>query len=224
MVRIKEVSCGIKVDSQHGNWTVLGVPFSAGDGNYNYRVVAQCQCGAIRVVQCRNLAQGTSERCRSCNSAAQSFKHGDAMSKGEKASRLYRIWSGMKDRCNNPNANRRYHHGRGITVCDAWINSYEAFRDWSLANGYADTLVLDRYPDKDGPYAPSNVRWTTVTENNRNMRSNVNVTAFGETKCINEWADDPRCVVSASTLGRRVHGGMSPELAITIRFRKPKGS
>ena len=80
---------------------------------------------------------------------------------GESNTRLYTIWRCMKGRCYN-SANTSYinYGGRGIKVCDEWKSSYTAFRSWSLANGYLDSLSIDRI-DSDGDYEPSNCRWTT---------------------------------------------------------------
>jgi hypothetical protein len=76
----------------------------------------------------------------------------------------------MKQRCHNPK-NSRYqdYGGRGITVCDEWLNSFTSFYDWSIANGYRDDLSIDRI-DNDKGYSPDNCRWATVLEQNRNKR------------------------------------------------------
>jgi hypothetical protein len=76
-----------------------------------------------------------------------------------KKTRLYRIWSGMKQRCNNPKCNRyRYYGAKGVTVCEAWGKSYQAFADWSYSNGYAENLSIDRIDSEKG-YSPDNCRW-----------------------------------------------------------------
>lgn len=99
---------------------------------------------------------------------------------GGKGSRLYSIWRAMKTRCYNPNSKAypRY-GGRGITVCDEWLDSFEAFRDWALANGYRDDLTIDRV-DSNGPYAPENCRWATYKEQANNTRRNRIITVNGE--------------------------------------------
>ena len=84
--------------------------------------------------------------------------------------RLYGIWRGIKRRCLNPN----YHHfknygGRGITVCDEWLESFKSFYDWAMSNGYQDDLSIDRI-DNDKGYDPSNCRWVTMAEQNKNKR------------------------------------------------------
>lgn len=101
--------------------------------------------------------------------------------------RLYRIWNGMKQRCSNPNdPSYRIYGGRGIKVCDDWIK-FVPFRDWALANGYEDTLTIDRI-NPDGNYEPSNCRWATKKEQAHNRRHQVLLTYHGETKPLFEWA------------------------------------
>ena len=83
--------------------------------------------------------------------------------------RLYNIWRGIKKRCGLPTAHAYENYGgRGICVCAEWRESFEAFRDWALANGYRDDLTLDRI-DNDRGYEPSNCRWVSwvVQENNK---------------------------------------------------------
>jgi len=79
----------------------------------------------------------------------------------------------MKKRCYKEySTHYLLYGGRGIRVCDEWLNNFEAFLEWSMQNGYADDLTLDRYPDVDGNYEPSNCRWADwITQaNNRRMR------------------------------------------------------
>lgn len=80
---------------------------------------------------------------------------------------------GIIDRCNNPN-NGGYKHygGRGITMCQEWIDSPQAFVDWALANGFSPELQLDRI-DNDKGYSPDNCRWVTARENIRNRSNSV---------------------------------------------------
>jgi len=80
----------------------------------------------------------------------------------------------MMQRCYNPKApNFKYYGGRGITVCDEWRDSPEKFITWAESNGHSPELTLDRYPDKNGNYEPSNCRWATRKEQNRNTRRNT---------------------------------------------------
>ena len=81
---------------------------------------------------------------------------------------LYRAWTSMNQRCRDT-TNLKY-GGRGIAVCEQWAESYEAFRDWSHANGYQPGLTLDRRENHLG-YSPNNCRWTDNTVQSRNRRS-----------------------------------------------------
>jgi hypothetical protein len=86
------------------------------------------------------------------------------------------IWYGMNDRCHStaqtPRAKEqcKNYRDRGISVCEEWRHSYEAFKEWSLANGYRDDLTIDRI-DIDKDYSPENCKWSTLQEQSKN-RSN----------------------------------------------------
>jgi hypothetical protein len=107
---------------------------------------------------------------------------------GQSRDRLYGIWIKMKHRCYNAKTKHYKNYGaRGITICDEWLNDYNVFRDWALSNGYKDTLTIDRI-DFDGNYEPSNCRWTTLQEQNRNTSRTVKITVNGITKCKEDWS------------------------------------
>lgn len=114
------------------------------------------------------------------------LRHGDAR-KGC-VSRLHNIWRGMLKRC-NPNLAKPHGYAlRGIAVCDEWL-CYEAFRDWSKANGYAADLTIERR-DNDGSYAPGNCAWVTRTVQARNRRTSRTLTLGDRTQTIAAWAEE----------------------------------
>ena len=124
-----------------------------------------------------NIGQKVSWACRcdcgqETHSTTDNLKNNKSMSCGcvrtkhlGKGTRLYRIWTGMKDRCLNPKGKywRRY-GGRGITIYQPWVEDFSLFREWAMANGYEKDLTIDRIKNNRG-YSPDNCQWLTLLEN-----------------------------------------------------------
>lgn len=142
-----------------------------------------CSCGKEVTVFSSNLKRGTSTSC-GCNKKINpnSKKHGMS------DSRIYRIWSLMKSRCNNKNS-RAYprYGGRGIKVCDEW-NEPSNFFNWAMENGYREDLTIDRI-DNNGDYCPENCRWVSMKEQENNTSRNIFFSMDGETKSLTQWCD-----------------------------------
>lgn len=101
---------------------------------------------------------------------------------------LNSIWCGMKERCQNPNAeNYEWYGGRGISVCDEW-QKFKPFYDWAINNGWEKGLTIDRI-DVDMPYMPSNCRFIPIKSQFRNRRSNCHININGETHLQCEWEE-----------------------------------
>ena len=101
--------------------------------------------------------------------------------------RIHYIFRGMKRRCYAESAKSypRY-GGRGIKICDEWLNNPPLFEKWSLENGYTDDLSIDRI-DVNGDYCPENCRWVTMKENVNNKDSVRHIEVNGMVKNGNEW-------------------------------------
>lgn len=185
----------------------------------------QCDCGNEKDIPSSTLRNGRSQSCGCLNSELASIratKHGDC--KNYKIQRLNQIWRGMKDRCRNKNnPNYKNYGGRGIEVCKEWLESYEAFRDWALANGYRDDLSIDRI-DVNGNYEPYNCRWATWEQQANNTRLTIYITAFGQTKTLSDWSRETG-IKRGTILDRISKHGWPPERAVTVKpygWRKEK--
>jgi hypothetical protein len=126
-----------------------------------------CRCGSEFVTRI-DRAKAYRTRSCGCSTGALIAKHGLAQHP------LYRVWNGMKSRCYNPkNPSYKYYGGRGVTVCDEWRDSVEAFYDWAMNNGYQPGLELDKDVVGDGTlYSPETCCFVTAEENRNHKRNN----------------------------------------------------
>ena len=132
-------------------------------------------------------------------------KHGDY------GSAEYRCWSHMKARCGNPKHRQFKHYGgRGISVCDRWMD-YDNFLS-DMGRRPTPEHSLDRRENDKG-YTPENCRWSTRVEQNRNNRGNHMLTHEGKTMCIMDWADHTG--IRHTVIRVRIDRGWPVERALT---------
>ena len=71
----------------------------------------------------------------------------------------------MKQRCYNPNSTQYQNYGgKGIAICQEWLDDFMNFYNWAMNNGYDETLTIDRI-DSNENYCPKNCRWITRSDN-----------------------------------------------------------
>ena len=127
--------------------------------------------------------------------------------------RLKSIYNGMRLRCyNENNVNYKYYGGKGVTICDEWLLSFENFFDWAINNGYNENLTIDRI-DSEKEYSPDNCKWSTKKEQAYNRSISVKLTLNGRTMYMTEWAEELE--IDKKILSWRYNNGWSDEEILT---------
>lgn len=160
---------------------------------------------------------------QNCGCVSSKLNKERATIHGDHKTRLYGIWASMKKRClSKNNCNYPRYGGRGIKVCDEWLD-YLTFKKWALSNGYSDDLTIDRI-DVNGNYCPENCRWATMKEQQNNRRNNKKITYNNETHTVSEWAEITH--ISRHTLDFRFNNNWPLEIALTLSTdsKKPMAS
>jgi len=164
--------------------------------------LCQCKCGKRHKATTNSL---TTKNTRSCGCLALEVrsKTGKAnTTHGMTDSVEFGIWRGIIRRCTEKeNKGYRRYGGRGIKVCKRWLVFENFFAD--VGSRPSPQHSLDRYPNNNGNYEPSNVRWATRKQQMRNMRNNKVVTFNGKTQTLVEWAEELH--IKYATLKNRIN-------------------
>lgn len=128
---------------------------------------SDCACGTKDfTTESYSVRNGLTTSCGCLQSAGNHRTHGESV-KGRWTAE-YRAWVNMITRCTNPNATRyKDWGGRGISVCEEWLNDYPVFLS-HVGRRPSAQHSLDRFPNPDGNYEPGNVRWATRLEQAHN--------------------------------------------------------
>lgn len=172
------------VGETFGQLTVLAQAddYVSPKGQSKSRWVCKCACGNVTTIIGNNLRRGTAASCgcRTRQASRDRRTHGHKI--GRYPTPTYKTWLGMKERCLNLNhPSYGYYGGRGVSICDRWVDSFEAFladmgecpddpSDWVGTHRY---WSLDRI-NPDGDYTPQNCRWASPHQQTVNRRSNIN--------------------------------------------------
>lgn len=178
-------------------WTVISVARieRVKNGTIKYWSCV-CSCGTAGELTTSTLKTGHSKSC-----GCYKRDHPPRRTHNRSKSIEYRIWAAMIQRCTNKN-NGAYHDygGRGITVCEEWLNSFAAFfRD--MGERPSPKHEIDRRDNSKG-YSKDNCKWVTAKTNQRNKRNNRLISYNGVSKTLAEWAQDTGLL--QSTIGLRI--------------------
>lgn len=202
---------GIKVGDKFGYLEV--VELKPGRNN-SIKYVCKCHCGNTIVTGSWDLLGIKNRRPRKscgCQRYAQNKKC-------VKHFHLYTIWKSLEAKCY-----KKYHTsyerygGKGITVCDEWLNSFDSFLEWSFNNGYSRELTLDRIDSTKG-YYPENCRWTTLQVQEINKGLNKNNKTGHKGICLNPKNNLYRCDIRRG--GKRIHLGSYKNLDDAVKIRQ----
>ena len=173
-----------------GKLTVIGKDYHNG----RWYWICKCRCGNISTVNGRALTR-TNKPTRSCGCLAmescssgkdsRNFKHGHAIN-GVRSSTLS-TWSNMISRCFNEK-NKSWHHygGRGITVCDQWLDFQQFLNDMGeRPKGFSIERI-----DCDGNYCPENCKWVIKKDQPKNTRKNIRIYYKNQIKILSDWCRD----------------------------------
>jgi hypothetical protein len=225
---------GTKIQDRTGevfnSWTVLQYGHKRGK---SHLWLCRCVCGREILVMMDSLRSGKSTQCADCAYQSRSHRpHTRSFYTLPHQPRRPRRISGhltedhcyyaMFERCYNPNAAKygRY-GGRGITICQRWRESFQAFLD-DMGPRPSNDHSIDRI-DNNGNYEPANCRWATRTEQQRNKSNNHLISFDGQTMCIADWANEVG--LSWHVLTMRLRLGWTVERALTEPVhRKPKSA
>ena len=141
------------------------------NGNVDRVIEVVCKdCKSLAEIDYGRFMQRTKYTCKNCNLIAGIYgKH--CIKHNLRKHPLYPKYYDMLDRCYNENTQSyKYYGARGITVCQEWKEDFISFYNWSIENGWKNELSIDRV-NNNGNYEPSNCRWTTDKQQNRNKRN-----------------------------------------------------
>ena len=167
-----------------------------------------CDCGNRTTVAGAHLKNNHTTSC-GCHIRAR--RRTMNLSHGRSYTTEYHSWAGAKSRCTNPkNPNYPRYGGRGIAMCDAWLNSFETF--FADMGKQPPGTSLDRI-DNGGPYSKANCRWANPFEQAGNKRNNRLVTMNGRTQHVQQWARE--LGIDRVRIKNRLKAGWPDHLALT---------
>jgi hypothetical protein len=208
-----------RVGVRYGRLLVTGPAHKSGYQQYWF---CRCDCGIEKAVQGGNLVSGHVQSCGCLvkeRMAEQNKIHGQSRSRDGRPTLTYNSWHSMKQRCRDPNHdNWDEYGGRGITVCDRWLNSFENFLT-DMGERPSSAYTLDRIKGSEG-YEPGNVRWATAKEQQQNLRSNRIISFNGVAMNVTDAA--LAAGLPRNAVFKRLEAGWTEQRALTEPLQRSR--
>lgn len=178
----------------------------------------KCDCGNEIITYSAQFVCG---KTISCGCYSKEMAKERMTTHGKRHTQIYKVWAGIKDRTNPDNNNCKNNYRKlGVKMCKEWHDSFEAFYEWSVANGYKEEKLpngrnkyeIDRI-DTYGDYEPSNCRWITFKEQMNNQTTNKHITYNGKTQTLAQWCEE--LGLNYGLVNHRLWKGWSVDRAFT---------
>ena len=177
--------------------------------------LCKCDCGNDTIVSVHKLRTGSTKSCGCIR--RENLSSGIRKTHGMHNTPEYETWCAMIKRCNNEKCDSyKNYGGRGITVCNEWLDFEKFYAD--MGNRPKNSTI-ERI-NVNGNYEPCNYKWATKKEQGRNKRTNRLIEFRGSTRCLSELAEQYK--INMKTLWARLKSGWSMEKALTVPIRKHK--
>ena len=182
----------VAIGSVVGRWTVIGVKEVISSSSYKVirgkKFLCRCSCGTEKLLWPYMLKNGFTMGCGGCRDKQLKQKRGElnpSYKHGMSSTQTYRIWSGIRSRCYDPNSSvYRWYGAKGIRMDPRWDSFEEFLKDMGPRPFVG--AEIDR-KDSDGAYALPNCRWVTKKENCKNKKTKPDEMMgknFGEWKVL----------------------------------------
>lgn len=179
-----------------------------------------CDCGCSAIKQSNSVIYKTIDGATpNCGCMTEKFRRNNSpmLRHGMTGHPAHSGWSAMKHRCTNKkNIKWHLYGGKGISICDRWMESFENFWE-DMGATWSPGLTLDRI-DGNGNYEPSNCRWATKQQQARNTSAaRMVMTEFGEMQlCVAAEIAG----ISGDAICGRIKRGWSVQELLTSSRRK----
>jgi hypothetical protein len=174
-----------------------------------------CECGNSKIIRGGVLKNGHTRSC-GCLQKESIVLSRTTHGLIKENFKLYKVWAGIKQRCNNPKSHAYADYGgRGISICEEWSKSFEEFHAWAIEFGFKEGLTIERVR-VNGNYEPSNCVWIPKNEQPKNRRSCVIISYKGVTENASYWSEKTK--IPSKVITQRIRRGWSVEKTLMTKI------